>query len=78
MANIIVFFLLLSPVELPAPHHASPACWQALKWIAERWEITGPHERWIDDFQSEVRYVRRHLRELRDAPSLAECAWLPP
>ncbi len=78
MTIAFILLLLCSPVALPVPHKASPGFWQALKTVAERLEVTGPHERWIDDFQSEVRYVRHHLRDLRDAPLLEDCDLLPP
>jgi hypothetical protein len=78
MTKAFIVLLLCSPIELPVTHRASPPLWQALKAVAEQLEVTGPHERWIDDFASEVRYVRHHLRELHDAPSLLDCDLLPP
>jgi hypothetical protein len=51
--------------------------WQSLKEIALRTELVGPHERWITDFRSELAYVRRHGRELANAPPISDALWLP-
>jgi hypothetical protein len=77
MWEAYTLLVLLSPVELPAPHRAEEARWLVLKRIALQLEVVGPHERWVTDYRSEVRYVRRHLAELAYAPPLSDCWWLP-
>jgi hypothetical protein len=77
MWEAYTLLLLLSPIDLPTPHRAAEPRWLALKRIALQLEVVGPHERWVTDYRSEVRYVRRHLWELADAPPLADCWWLP-
>jgi len=74
----LVLVLILSPVELPAPHRAPEAYWQALKQIALDLELTGPRCPWINDFESEVRWVRKNWREALDCPPLADGQRLPP
>jgi hypothetical protein len=46
--------------------------------VALRLEVVGPHERWVDDFHSELCYVRRHWRALTSAPPLCDGDRLPP
>src|SRR5207244_10589515 len=77
MWDLATVLLILSPVVPPVPHHASDALWKPLKRIALVLEIVGPHERWIDDYRSELGYVRRHWRELAHAPALSDCQNLP-
>jgi hypothetical protein len=77
MWDYLVVLIVLSPVEVPVNPDAPPEAWQALKTISLELEVVGPHERWVPDFRSEVRYVRAHVRALQDAPSLNDCEWLP-
>ena len=77
MWHSIILGLLLWPTDPPVPSKAPPQAWAALKDISQALEIVGPHENWAADFNSELRYVRRHWRALRDAPPLADCYWLP-
>lgn len=74
----MIYAALLSPVPVPVPHEAPPEAWAALHRIAHDLEIVGSHERWIDDWRSELDYVRRHWQELAYAPPLADAARLPP
>jgi hypothetical protein len=78
--DIIAAILLLSPVEVPTPKKVPEPLWNAAKRLALCIEIVGPHERWRDDFQAEMRYVRRHWRELNDVntPSWYDCHRFPP
>jgi hypothetical protein len=69
--------MILCPDDPDVPPTASPELWQALKDVSLDLEIVGPHENWATDFSSELRYVRRHWRMLREAPPLADCCWLP-
>src|SRR6202030_1683077 len=69
--------LFLPRLPPPVPQHVPPAMWEPLKRIALRLEIVGAHERWIDDYRSELGYVRRHWRELAQAPTLLDCQFLP-
>lgn len=78
MSFLWVLILILSPVEIPVSAHAGPEDWQALKALSLTAELVGPHENWVPDFRSEVRYVRHHARALMDAPPLADAALLPP
>jgi len=78
MWDLLTALLILSPVVPTMPHHVPGAMWQSLKRIALRTEVVGPDERWIDDYRSELNYVRRHTRELREAPSLGDALSLPP
>jgi hypothetical protein len=78
MWDVGILVLLLSPVAPPVPHQAPPPAWDALKRVALQLEVVGPHERWIDDFRSEVDYCRRHFQELVYAPPLSDCERLPP
>ena len=73
----LIISLILWPAEPAVPTHAPPEAWQALKDIALAAEIVGPHENWATDFNSELRYVRRHYRGLQGAPPLADAYWLP-
>ncbi|HLN29149.1 MAG TPA: hypothetical protein VK395_15475 [Gemmataceae bacterium] len=77
MWDLLTLLLILSPVSPTVPHHASPPMWQSLKRVALLLEVVGPEERWIDDYQSELNYVRRHLRELTSAPALDDCLIFP-
>jgi hypothetical protein len=77
MWDLLTALLIVSPVEMPVPHRAPGPAWQALKRVALQLEVVGPHERWIDDYRSEVGYVRRHWRELLAAPPLADSLSLP-
>lgn len=77
MYNLLIGIMLLSPTEPPVPSQVPEALWQALKQVALKTEIVGPHERWGSDFRAELRYVRYHLRELADAPPLADSDFLP-
>jgi hypothetical protein len=77
MWDLLTAMLILSPVDPPVPQHVPPALWEPLKRIALRLEIVGAHERWIDDYRSELGYVRRHWRELAQAPSLLDAQALP-
>ena len=78
MWDALTLLLILSPVAPPVPHRAPEPLWRSLKRVALALEVVGPHERWIDDYRSEVAYVRLHWRELADAPGLADADWLPP
>ena len=78
MWDLLTALLILSPITPPVPHKAPAPAWQALKRVALRLEVVGPGELWIDDYRSEVGYVRTHWRELADAPPLADAYWLPP
>src|SRR5262249_30408516 len=75
--HALILGLILWPTDPQVPSKMPPEAWQALKEISLTLEIVGPHENWAADFNSELRYVRRHYRMLRSAPSLAECYWLP-
>ena len=77
MWDLLAFLLVLSPVQLPVPHHASEDMWKPLKKLALALQVVGPHERWIEDYRSELGYVRRHWRELKNAPPLDDCQVLP-
>ena len=77
MPNLLVLLLILSPVELPAPHTVSEPYWEALKLLALNLELTGPRCPWVNDFMSEVRWVRRHYREAAECPPLSDCRRLP-
>jgi len=77
MWDVITALLVLSPVVPPVPQHAPQTLWRPLKSLALHLEIVGPHERWIDDYRSELGYVRRHWRELAEAPPLSDCQFLP-
>jgi hypothetical protein len=77
MIRLYVLALVFSPIDLPRPQHAPAAFWKELKALAMHLEIVGPHERWIDDWRSEVGYVRRHWQELATAPPLADAARFP-
>jgi hypothetical protein len=74
----VVLFLVLSPIELPAPHRVSEPYWGALKQTAWDLELTGPRCPWINDFESEVRWVRKNWREAAECPPLADSKRLPP
>jgi len=74
---LLTLVLIFSPVIPSVPHTAPPAAWAALKDAALRLEVVGPHERWIDDYRSELGYVRRHCRELREAPPLSDAQLFP-
>jgi len=78
MWHALILALILCPEEPQLPSKASPEAWQALKDIAVVMEVVGPHENWATDFASELRYVRRYWRLLREAPPLSDCHWLPP
>ena len=78
MWDTVILLLLLAPIAPPVPHRAPEPLWQALKRAGLQLEVVGPHERWIDDFRSEVDYVRRHWHELAFAPPLSDCDRLPP
>ncbi len=78
MWDALTALLILSPIVPAMPHHVPVAMWQSLRRIAFCTEIVGPHERWIDDYRSELNYVRRHTRELVDAPPLGDASSLPP
>ena len=78
MPTYCVLVLVLSPFELPVPHRASEAYWQALKQVALDLELTGPRCPWINDFESEVRWVRKNWREASDCPPLSDGDRLPP
>ena len=78
MWDLITVILVVSPIVPPVPHRAPDTMWRPLKKLALQLEIVGPHERWANDFHSELNYVRRHWRELQDAPPLDECGRLPP
>src|SRR5947209_6156782 len=75
--ELLVALLLLAPTPPSVPSHAPEPLWQALKQVALELEVVGPHERWANDFRSELGYVRRHWRELAQAPPLADCSRLP-
>jgi hypothetical protein len=77
MWDVVTALLILSPIPPQVPHHVPAAMWQSLKRIAVRMEVVGPQERWIDDYRSELNYVRRHTRELLEAPPLADAWSLP-
>jgi hypothetical protein len=77
MWDIVTALLILFPAVPQMPHHVPAGMWQSLKRIALRMEVVGPSERWIDDYRSELNYVRRHARELREAPPLGDVAILP-
>src|SRR5947209_18014043 len=77
MWDLVTVLLVVSPFTAPAPHRAPDAVWRPLKKLALHLEIAGPHERWIDDYRSELGYVRRHWRELAEAPPLSDCQFLP-
>src|SRR5438477_6291186 len=74
----VVLVLVFSPVELPVPQRVSEPYWQALKQVARDLELTGPRCPWISDFESEVRWVRKNVRETADCPPLADARRLPP
>jgi hypothetical protein len=76
--ELLVVALLLWPTAPDVPHRAPEPLWQALKQVALVTEVVGPHERWANDFRAELSYVRRHFRELQDAPPLEDCGRLPP
>jgi hypothetical protein len=74
----VVLVLVLSPVEIPVSQRVSEPFWQALKQLASDCELTGPRCPWINDFESEMRWVRKNLRETVDCPPLADARRLPP
>src|SRR5947209_7463734 len=76
IANDFLIAAILT-FNLPAPKAAPKPCWDALKRYALRMEITSPQERWIDDFNSECRYVRRYQIELQNCPPMADCERFP-
>lgn len=78
MHAALLIVLLSLPCDLPLPHQVGQPWWTALKKLALDAEIVGPREHWLDDFRSEVGYVRRHWQELRHAPPLSDCSLLPP
>jgi hypothetical protein len=78
MGDLLVYLLLLSPVSLPVPRWAPAPLWEATRRVAFRLELVGPGERWIDDWHSELAYLRRHWRALKTAPPLADCDRFPP
>lgn len=77
MASWFVLLLVFSPIEIPVPHRASEAYWQALKEAADRLEVWSVRGVWVTDFASELRFVRRHLRDAWCFPPLADCEQLP-
>jgi hypothetical protein len=78
MWRIVVVLLVSSPREIPLPHHAPEPAWAALRAQAWDLELTGPHCQWVDDFRSEVAWVRRHARESIDWPPLHDVDRFPP
>jgi hypothetical protein len=78
MWDLVTALLILSPVVPQVPHHVPSGMWRSLKRLALDLELVGPTERWIDDFRSELNYVRRHARELQVAPPLDDVVSLPP
>jgi hypothetical protein len=78
MWDLLTALLILSPVVPAVPHHVPSGLWQSLKRMALRMEVVGPDERWIDDYRSELNYVRRHARDLSGAPPLGDACSLPP
>jgi hypothetical protein len=74
----MVLVLVLSPVEIPVSRRASEPSWQALRQVAWDLELTGPRCPWINDFESEVRWVRKNWRDAADCPPLADSTRLPP
>lgn len=77
MWDYLIVLCVISPVEVPVSSQAPPEAWQALKNISLDMEVVGPHERWVSDFRSEMRYVRSHVRGLCEAPTINDCAGLP-
>jgi hypothetical protein len=78
VSDLVVALLLLWPTTPPVPQQVPEPLWQALKRVALATEVVGPHERWANDFHSELLYVRRHWRELAEAPALDDSRRLPP
>lgn len=76
--TLIVAFLVVSPIEVPLPHKVPESIWDALKQIALKIEIVGPHERWRSDFRAELNYVRYHWNDLRNSPPIADRYRFPP
>jgi len=74
----LVVLLIVSPCEIPVPRRVPDAYWHALKQTAWGLELTGPRCPWINDFRSEVRWVRLRWRESLAYPPLADCQRLPP
>lgn len=72
MVYLIAFLCGTSQIQ---PQETT-ANWEVLKRFAQANEIAGPHEKW-HSWESELEYVRRHYRELRDAPPLADANQLP-
>jgi len=75
--HAFIIGLVLWPTDPQVSSKMPPEAWQALKDVASALEIVGPHENWAADFNSELRYVRRHYRILQNAPPLADSYWLP-
>lgn len=75
---LVIAVLLISPVEIPVPQKAPEPLWQALKQVALKLQIVGPHERWGSEFRNELRYVRHNCRDLTNAPPWDDCLHLPP
>jgi hypothetical protein len=78
MRQLMVWLLIVCPVEMPVPHAAGPAWWTALKQASEALELEPAKGRWIDNWHSEVGWVRKYYRELGDAPPLSDALFLPP
>lgn len=78
MWETLVVLLILWPTAPPVPTRAPEPLWDALKRVALTLEVVGPNERWANNFEQELAYVRRHWRDLENAPSLADCSRLPP
>jgi hypothetical protein len=77
MWDLVTVILVVSPILPPVPHRAPDTMWRPLKKLALQLEIVGPHERWIEDYRSELGYVRRHWQELAHAPALADAQRFP-
>jgi hypothetical protein len=79
VTKTLIALVLLSPLPLPVPRHVPKPFFDALKQHAETLEVwPAKSNGWNDDFRSELCYVRIHMRQLADAPSLADADFLPP
>lgn len=75
--DLMTVLLILMPLQPPLPAHVGSGAWASLKRITLAAEVVGPHERWIDDYRSEVRYVRYRWRETQSMPPLCDADRLP-
>lgn len=75
--QVIILLLILSPIEPSVPIIVPQPCWNALKDIAMVMELSGPRCPWVNNFRSEIQWVRKNWRECHDCPSIKDCQKLP-